>query len=156
MNDFSPNDPHLQDLEARVAAALPRTSTAEREQMLYQCAFAAGQAAVRKRLRRWQGATAVLTVLFAGLSVSFVRQPALPVNRMAAPPAPVLVAPDRTPTELERLLAARRPAAVALDAWQAPPSASESFAEELARFEQTDPRLRSLALGPLTRKLLEQ
>jgi hypothetical protein len=69
MNDHSLNDPQLQSLEVRVAAAAPQFSPIEQQQLLYQCAFAAGQLAGRKSLRRWRVASAALVVLLLGLGV---------------------------------------------------------------------------------------
>ena len=47
MNEPSLNDPHLQSLEARLAAMPPQESAARQQELLYRCAFAAGQSSAR-------------------------------------------------------------------------------------------------------------
>lgn len=156
MNHYSLNDPQLQALEAQLAASAPLVSTARRQQLLYRCAFAAGQSAASSTLRRWQGAVAALTVLLLGMSIPLARGPSMLAKREVEPPARRELSSQGIPAEWENLPIARGAAVtVALDAWQMPPSATASFDDELAQYEQIDPRLRSLTLGALTRKMLE-
>jgi len=154
MNDHPLDDPRLRSLEAQLAQMPPQASPAEQQQMLYQCAFAAGRQAARKTTRRWQAATAVLAVLF-GLSIPLGRDNSLLARRAAEPPAPKNVAPRQIPAEEETpLVVQRQGAAVALDAWQSRPS-TDALANELAQFEHSDARARSLSLGMLTREILK-
>jgi hypothetical protein len=153
MNDGSPSDPLLQSLAARLAAATPMASTAEQQRLLYRCAFAAGRRAAARKLRRWQATVAALAIVVACMSLPLVRVYPVLVQRAAMPPASSIavlapVLPDDTPV-------IRHPAGVALDAWRIPPSDDESFAAALARFEQTEPRLRAFALGTLDQEMLE-
>jgi hypothetical protein len=154
MNDHPLDNPRLRSLEAQLAQLAPQASPAEQQQLLYQCAFAAGRQAARKTIRRWQAATAVVAVLF-GLSMPLGRDNSLLARRAAEPPAPKGLAPRQIPAEQEApLIVQRQPAAVALDAWQSRPS-TDTFANELAQFEYSDVRARSLSLGRLTREILK-
>jgi hypothetical protein len=152
MNDGSLSDPLLQSLAARLAAAAPMASAAEQQQLLYRCAFAAGQRAMRRKLRRWQATAAALSIIVAGMGLPLVRVYPLLVQRAAVRPAPPIAKATRTPRDDSPVL--RHPAAVVQEAWRMPPAAEDSFAAALARFKQTEPGLRSHALGALDREML--
>src|SRR3954468_21330221 len=72
MNDNPLNDPLLQSLEARLAGIPPRLPAAEHQQLLYQCAFAAGKAvgqrASSRVIQSWAAAASILALLCAGLA----------------------------------------------------------------------------------------
>ena len=157
MNDHSFNDPQLQSLEARLAAAAPQSSPVEQQQLLYQCAFAAGQLAGRKSLRRWRVASAALVVLLLGLSVPVAHNHWKPflVEQKRDPSTPTEVKPQPMLAQSEISFSARQSAAVDLDAWQVPHSDRGSLSDELAQFRNTDPHLRSLAVRTFTRAMLQ-
>lgn len=155
MNEHSLNDAQLQSFEARLAAAVPQLSPIQQQQLLYQCAFAAGQGVAGRSLRRWQVVVAALVVLLLGMSVPFAHDRLLLAKQKVEP----IVVPDETTqrmvTPSEIPIIARQPATVELDAWQTQQSSSVSLANDLDRFERTDPHLRSLAVGTLTRVFLK-
>lgn len=153
MNDGSLSDPLLQSLAARLAAAAPMASAAEQQQLLYRCAFAAGERAAARKLRRWQATAAALSIIVACMGLPLVRVYPLLVQRAALPSAsPIAKATPMPPDDTPIL---RHPAGVAQDGWRIPPSDGEAFAAALAQFQQTEPRLRAFALGALDRELLE-
>lgn len=157
MKDEMPNDPQLQSLEARLAAAPPRAAAEDQQRLLYQCAFAAGRSAAGRRLRRWQAAAAALAVLLAATNLSQSHKPVRLAKGGAEPPAPA-PAERLTPSAMEPLMVtagARKPFEVSLDAWQPRPNLAATFEEELARFKRIDPQSRALTLGAMTRKLFE-
>jgi hypothetical protein len=171
MNEYPLNDPQLQSLEARLAASAPAIPAAERQQLLYQCAFAAGQRASRRCLRAWQAAAAALGVLVALLSVPFsgdVPRPEDPDHAAGREPSPAAAGDlahgprmprDPRPDTGAELVVARsqrpQPPQVELDAWQVRSSDQAALTEQLAQFSQLDPGLRSLAVGRLTRSLTQ-
>ena len=157
MNTQSSGDAQFQLLEARLAAAAPQLSPSEQQQLLYECAFAAGRNANRKWLRNWQIAAAGLVGMVLGLGLSL----SLPIKRdqrTLVEKKPVL----STPTDVKRQpmsvpdvpRPARQSATVELNAWQVQQSESVSLADQLAQFKQTDPHLRSLSVGTFTRTVL--
>lgn len=161
MNEHTLHDPLLQSLEARLAATPLQLSTGEQQQLLYQCAFVAGKKTSTRSLRRWQAAAAVLAVLLLGMSVPLARDEWLLATQRAKPSVPTEQAPG--PIEIappgmlaQELVPHHTPqlAAVELDAWQLPARDKNSFAEEMARLEMSDPHLRSLTVGTLTRAVL--
>jgi hypothetical protein len=80
MLDNPLNDPTLQSLEARLAAIPLRLPTNERQQLLYQCAFAAGQSAGQRTAtniaRRWMAVTTVMALLTLTLGYRLITLPA--------------------------------------------------------------------------------
>jgi hypothetical protein len=161
MNEHTLHDPQLQSLEARLAATPLQLSAGEQQQLLYQCAFAAGKKTSTHSLRRWQAAAAVLVVLLAGISIPLARDEWLLATQRAMPPVPAEQAPapkDTAPPTMlvEELVPHRTPQVgnLELDAWQITHSEKNSFAEELAHLEKSDPHLRSLTVGTLTRTIL--
>lgn len=166
---YSLNDPRLQALEAWLAAVPPQLSTAQQRQLLYQCAFAAGWKSARHTVRRWQAAVAGLIVVLAGLSVPVLdkepligKEPLLgreprATDLGAADLARAEIAPEPAVGRLEfSQFGHRTSPEISLDAWQVQTEASASFDRELAQFAKSDPRLRSLAVGPLTRRILDE
>lgn len=160
---YSLNDPRLQALEARLAAMPPQLSTVQQQQLLYECAFAAGRQSARHTVRRWQASFAGMMVLLVGLSLPLIRKDLLVDNEPRAA--------DPAAADLARVEIAAQPAAstlefsplghwpsseVSLDAWQVQTQASASFDRELAQFAKSDPQLRSLAVGALTRRILAE
>ena len=150
MNEHMLHDPQLQSLEARLAATPLQLSAGEQQQLLYQCAFAAGKKTSTRSLRRWQTAAAALVFLLLGMSVPLVRDEWLLAMQGAKPPVPTEQSPAPEKTIPSPMLAK----AVELDAWQLPAATKDSFAEEVALLEKSDPHLRSLTVGPLTRTIL--
>lgn len=154
---YSLNDPQLQAIEAHIAATPPQVSTAQQQRLLYRCAFAAGRSSTRRALRRWQAAAGALAVVLAGMTVALFGRPPSSANIGAANVAndPLPTEPRRSDPELSP--PERRPAReISLDAWQVPRRADTSFDSELAQFVKNDPQVRSLAVGSLTRRILEE
>jgi hypothetical protein len=144
MNDNPSNDPVLQSLEAKLAAIPPRVSERERQQMLYACAFAAGKKSAAAGVRRWQAACVTLAATLLGLSLMLTHsRPGTIANHPAAPAPSSLQPPEANESLKLRFVSLR------LDAWRRADDSSEQFAAELARFRQTEPGLRSLAVGAL-------
>ena len=161
MNEHTLHDPQLQSLEARLAATNLQLSAGDQQQLLYQCAFAAGKGVFTRSLRRWQFAAGVLVVLSLGISVPLARDEWLLATQRAKVPVPAQQSP--APAEVvppamlvQDVIPHRTPqvAAVELDAWQLPAPVANSYAEEIARLENSDLHLRSLTVGTLTRAVL--
>jgi hypothetical protein len=155
MNDDSLHDPQLQSFEARLASRSPQVSAVQRDNLLYACAFAAGQQAAVRPLRRWRLATAALSVVLVGAMIPYVREPPpiprQPIERHAITEP----TPPRKPVLVESGALAHEPAVVHLDAWQMRTQSGESLTEQLCQLEKTDPHLRSLAVGVLTQAALK-
>lgn len=155
MTDPSLNDPQLQSLEARLAAMAPQESPARQQELLYRCAFAAGQSATRGSVRRWQAAVAALALLLVGMSVPLARNQMMVVRHDPKPAAPQQEISTQPPmlVQQEAPPSVREPVHVDLDAWQLAASPTASLASELSQFQQVDPDLRLLAAGPLARAM---
>ena len=70
MQDPTPlNDPRLEALAGRLAAAPPRLGPAGRDALLYQCGFAAGRQSALRGVRRWSLAAACLAILAGGVGL---------------------------------------------------------------------------------------
>lgn len=154
MNHDSSRNDDLRAFEARLCALSPSLPPAEQQQLLYQCAFAAGQNVAKRTLRRWQGATAALTVLLVGLTIPIARGPSSVAQLPAAQAAQNRLIEQ---PEAEAMSSMREPRAIAisLDAWQRKPSPIASLDKELSQFAQLTPRQRSLSVGALQRHILE-
>ncbi|MSR60050.1 MAG: hypothetical protein EXS05_20830 [Planctomycetaceae bacterium] len=155
MNEHSLNDPKLQSFEARLAAKVPQLSPFQQQHLLYQCAFAAGQKTAGRSLRRWQAFAAALVVLLLGVSIPLAQDRLLIAKRTVEPIVPAEVTPQQMVAQSEIPIIARQSATIELDAWQTQPSSSALLTDELACFERTDPHLRSLAVGTLSRAFLK-
>ena len=154
MNDHSLNDPQLQSLEARLAAMAPRASAAEQQQLLYQCAFAAGRSASGKLIRRWQVAVGTLAALLLAVSVSLVQDRFLPARQVVeVPVSPREAAQQSLPNHPEPLQSLPTPKSVELDAWQVPESMRFGSGPVLAQSQPSDPHQRSLTVGAMTRRV---
>src|SRR5688572_8156186 len=112
MNDHTLSDPQLQSFEARLAAATPQSSPVEQQQLLYQCAFAAGQRAGRKSLRRWRVASAALVVLLFVLSVPVAHDHWKLAEQNRGPSTPTEVRSQPMLAESEISFSARQSAAI--------------------------------------------
>jgi hypothetical protein len=162
LNDGQFNDPRLQSFEARLAAMVPQTSPVQQQQLLYECAFAAGQRRAFRSLRRWQAVAAALGILLLGLSVPFAHDH-LPLARPRLPlagdrPKPILPAEGTSPrlsAPSEPAVVVRKPVTVELDAWQMETPGGALLAEQLAQLQGPDPHLRSLSVGALTHAILQ-
>lgn len=154
MNELSPSDPRLAALEARLAATPPQLSPAEEQQLLYQCAFAAGQGAAGKMLWRWRAIAATLLLLTLGMSMSIVQGGFNLARTPLERSVPVDTEPPRMMAKQQDIPEFVRPrAAVRLDAWRV--QESMSGAAVVAQFDHTDPNLHSLTVGALTRQVLQ-
>src|SRR5687768_6181781 len=138
MNDPSLNDPQLQSLEARLAAMAPQESPARQQELLYRCAFAAGQVSTRASLRRWQAAVGALALLFVAASIPLARNQSLVVKQ-----EPNSVSPRQTDLSQPPMLAqqeapptVREPVHLETNAWQLASSPTASLANDLAQFQQ--------------------
>ncbi|MEX2176294.1 MAG: hypothetical protein WD872_18170 [Pirellulaceae bacterium] len=152
MNDKPTGDPGLESLAARLAAHAPRLPQPEQDRLLYQCAYAAGQAATARKTRRWQVASAALAVVLVGLSIPAASERlrvAWQAPPLADPPAPVVGENHSPKIEPEPRPATANPTdrspTIALDAWQLATDRSATFAEELAKVREADPSGRLLS-----------
>jgi hypothetical protein len=145
MNDEFSIDPALESLAARVSALRPKLPEREAQDLLYQCAFAAGQKVAARRARRWQIASGAMAVLLLGASISLVNERVLVARRDAATMDRAASTQVQTSHNIPRPLS--RVAAVPLDAWQVRTDTAGIFETALARFGQLDTNSRSLAVG---------
>ncbi len=155
MNEHSFHDPQLRSFEAQLAAQTPQISYAEQQQILYQCGVAAGRIASQKSLRRWQAMTGVLVAALVGLNIPRPSTDSPDAVQIAHPADRERISLPPWLTETEPPLTPHRHGSVDLSAWQTPSSDNATLAHDLARFEQTEPHLRSLAVGALARTVLQ-
>lgn len=152
MNDRPYQDQQLQAFEARLAMLSPKLSDDDRSELLYQCAFAAGQRSSARRVHTWQLTTAALLLVLLGASVPLVSPPFQVARHAERPPPlePQAPAREAVPAEIsDRDLFPRPAVEVALDAWQLPDTSGDKLSHELARFEEQEEAFRSLAMGVL-------
>lgn len=152
MNEHSLNDPLLQSLEARLAAGVPRVSAAEQQQMLYQCAFAAGRHASVRTMRRWQAATATLAAIVVAFGLpQFISRNQVAVQPPVRPSSSIVIdSPKPVPQPAVQLT---ERTGIQLDAWQLPHSDDSLHSQMLAHHDATDSSVNSLRT--LTRQFLE-
>jgi hypothetical protein len=156
MNNDRINDPERTGFEARLAALAPQLSQVEQQQLLYDCAFAAGKRKTERSVRRWQTTTAVIGLLLLVVIVPVATNgwrtaeqgSALAVSR---PPSS-----SQRPVASEAIVMPEHPVAVDLDAWQLPINPDESLNEQLVQLQHADLHTRSLAVGSLTHAFLER
>jgi hypothetical protein len=151
------DDPALQAIENQLAGLAPQISSAEQQDLLYQCAFAAGKQTMTRSLRRWQGAVAALAVLLVSVSVPLANNQWTVARHEPPPPK------KQTPTNVQ--IAAAEPVtdpirpvvpARQFDAWQLALNSSDAVASNLEQMERTDPEMRSFGVVALTRAALHQ
>jgi hypothetical protein len=152
MNEHAPNDPELKSLEARLAAMTPQLSPTEQQQLLYECGVAAGRAAGRTSVRRWQGLAAMLCITVVAMSFLPSRNDVPVAEHRSRSLGPTEVTQPKGINEMEIPAAAREQGTVALDAWQTTLPEPSALSHELAW--RADPHLSSLTVGALTRSLL--
>lgn len=143
MNEDALNDPTLQSLEARLAASAPQLSTDEQHQLLYACAFAAGQRSAVRSTRQWQAITLTLGLIVVGLTYSQIPGPAqvaraVPIQnespQVGMRTGDAVDHPkDSISESYEALSSVKRSPNVRLDAWQRAPSTTRSDSTKLAQ-----------------------
>src|SRR5262245_34488998 len=152
-------DPELESLAAKLAAQSPRLPVSESQELLYRCAFAAGQSATARNARQWQGLSATLALLLAAAALLplATQQRRHFVNQTIEVPSNK---PGSEASESPRLQAiagvAVGPSKIDLDAWQQPADAGQVLEQGLIRFANIDPALRSLAVANLSRCAVDQ
>lgn len=159
MNDDSLVDAQLQAFAAGLAAQAPQVLPFEKDELIYACAFAAGKSTAARSLRNWRVITAVMcfalafttTLHLQGLAENIQQQLANHPREQPLPPVPVQP-PQRESTKPITL--AQKPSIANLDAWQVTTSTTDALGEQIAQWQQTEPRLRSLAVGALTHSML--
>jgi hypothetical protein len=155
MNEHRFEDPSLRDIEARLAAAAPRLGAAQQQELLYRCAFKAGQHTGLGRVRRWQVATGAAAALcVAALILPPARSPRPADQRAAVPSSSPQIASESAADE-STAARPRQVAPVALDAWQLERRPASALSEELASFEQLDPRMQSSSVAHLLREFAQ-
>jgi len=144
------DDPALQALEARLAAVTPQVSATDRNELLYQCAFAAGRKAANRTIRTWQATAAMLVVLVLGMSIPLAQNQWTIAKQEPSVPQPIPTPSPSPSTVVERdVEIVRSPVVnVSTDAWQIEKPVSE--------IAQTDVAMSPLAVASLTRSVLEQ
>ncbi len=148
MNDETPGQRELTSLEMRLAAHPPRISQAEKDALLYSCAFAAGRAAGRRVVRRWQMAfTATAALLLAGFPLVWHGSQQVADRQLAAAPTG---AGRRDPTERGDL---SEKIVTNLDAWQSRHDEALPLKTALEEFKNIDSHSRTLSVAALTRTL---
>ena len=159
MSDHSINDPNLQDLESRLANMILRVSPRDAQNLLYQCAFEAGQKKTGKAIRRWQAAVATLFVVSMGLSVALVNQKVTRTDMVQSPPtigsqstSTVASSNGAKPAAAQDIpQISRKEISVDLDAWQLRSTNGETTASDMALVVHSDPTLQPYTVGALTR-----
>lgn len=155
MSEHRLEDPALKDIEARLAAAAPRLEAAEQQELLYRCAFEAGRRAGLGRVRRWQIATVAAAALcVAALILPPARSPGPAEQRAAVPSTSPQIASESAANE-STAARPRQVAPIALDAWQLERRPASALSEELASFEQLDPRTQSSSVAHLLREFAQ-
>lgn len=147
MNQPDAPDPQLELFTSQLIAMAPRLSAAEQQQILYECAFSAGQGQSRRALFKWRAATTVLGLLVVGMSLPMVsgRLTAQAVQPVSMPV--VEATPPVTLTTEESLVATRKPISVRLDAWQIPASAEDPWHRQTAQLPAIGPSENELTVG---------
>lgn len=163
MNDHQLNDPRLESLEAYLSSLSPRLASDEQRELLYQCAFAAGEQAAKQHVRRWRTATLALSLLTCGLLFSIPSRVDLPLEP-GQPAGSGLTAHAKT-TVNEVIATQTRndsppattplhePARVQLDAWERRPDQIAEFSDALLRFQQLEPAARANTMIAIERSL---
>jgi hypothetical protein len=160
--DAAWQSPQQQGWEARLAAAVPRTSSAEQQAILYAAAFTAGRSAARRQTRRWQGAAALLATAALAAWIPWPKSNHRPAGERQSPSVaqtqPTARVPEVAPAEAEFVHPESGPGEapprkLVLDAWQTPQAATESLARELAQYRSLAPEQRELSVSALGRRL---
>jgi hypothetical protein len=138
MNELSFNDPQLAALETQLAALTLRVTPREQQRLLYECGCAAERAKSKVVVRRWRIVASCLALIVAMVIAPNV----LPQQAMRPEP--------------DALQMVRPQVTVPLDAWQLSGTETTASTDEIARLAQNDPGLRSLSVGALTRRAIEQ
>ena len=156
MNRDAFNDSELKGFEARLATLAPQLSHVEQQQLLYECAFAAGQHKARRAVRRWQTATVSMGLLLLGAVVPIAQDQ----WRIEPPPGALVVVQQglspKLPEASDSAVMPIRPVTADLDAWQLPNLPGVLLNQQMAQLEQSDLHTQSLAVGRLTQTLLTQ
>ena len=155
MNNDRINDPERTGFEARLAALAPQLSQVEQQQLLYDCAFAAGQKKTEGSVRRWQTTTAVIGLLLLVVSVPVAKNGWRTAEQGSALAVSQPPSSSQRPVASEAIVMPEHPMAVDLDAWQLPINPDESLNEQLVQLQHADLHTRSLAVGSLTRAFFE-
>ena len=151
MNDDFQIDHALQSLEAQLMAHRPMLPDREVRDLLYGCAFAAGQKSAIRGTRRWQVASASMAVLLLGMSIPLAHE-----RLLVARPGPATnrpVTPAQVPTPRNASTSWSHVAAVPLDAWQVQENTDTKFDTELAKFQRMNADASSLAVGTWRRAM---
>jgi hypothetical protein len=150
VSDYQLSDPQWQSFETELAAHVPQVSIQERDQILYACAFAAGQSKERQSVRTWKVMAAVLSLL---LTVSLIpHRQAPPSIVRETRNAPVY--PETTSSQapsMELVPESQRLLLIDLDAWKVHSPENRLLSEQLSEFAQFDPHLRSLTVSSMNR-----
>lgn len=154
MNEDSPHDIELNALAARLAARPPQISPQQRDDILYASAFASGRNASARSLRIWKSTAAVLSLLLVGAVVSPMHAPPQIADRPEEPAVPVEIESPIQSNESLPVMVAQKTQLVNLDAWQVPTSPHDRLNEQLAKWSQSGPHLRSMTFSSLTRTFL--
>lgn len=155
MSDYELDDVSLKALESRLASAAPELAPAEQQELLYCCAFEAGQRHNRGRVRRWQAATAATAALLITVLVVPPTRDIAPAEERASVRSSSLQVPSGPAIDESPAARPRQLAAVELDAWQIERPATASLSEELGLFERLDPRMQSSSVAHLLRGFAE-
>jgi len=149
------DDPALKAIEDQLSGLAPQISPAEQQDLLYQCAFAAGKQTMTRSVRRWQAAVATLALLLVSLGIPLANNQWIVARNETHPepgPSPQQIAVGEPTTEPIRPVV---PIAQ-FDAWQVALSSSDAVANNLEQLERIEPETRPLAVAALTRAALQQ
>lgn len=152
MNEKDLSDPLWQSFEAQLAAQVPQISLQERNQILYACAFSAGQTKGSQSLRLWKMTVTMLGLLLTVSLIPHLHAPpdiarqiqSIPGSSEGTSPQSV-TAEETSESDSQMYLMAN------LDAWRVPSSENRMLSSQLTEFAQLDPYLRSITVSSMSR-----
>jgi hypothetical protein len=152
VNDNDISGPPWQSFEKELAVHVPQISVQERDQILYACAFAAGQMKRSQSIRFWKMMVTTLSLLLAVSLIPHLHSPSdISYETQSVPGSPegtssqAMKAEEASESESEILLM------VNLDAWRVPSSKNRLLSSQLTEFGQLDPYQRSLTVSSMNR-----
>ena len=151
MTDDLLPDPQLRLLEAQLLAQPPQVSIAKQDELLYACAFAAGQQIARRSLRRWRMSTIVMGGMVVGMAIPHFGGSSQMARHPSEQSVPMVPAPSQQPAPPESMVSMQKPTTAVLDAWQVSDPVDQSLSDQLAQLERTRPQMKSLTVGTLIR-----
>jgi hypothetical protein len=166
MNEHPGADRQLELLAARLSSLAPKLTGDEQRELLYRCAFGAGEKSARRRAAFWRNMCAGLAVLFCG-TMAFTVGRAVQQVASSEPPREITIrdassqatdartvvpSPVRAPVdEPPGIIGGRM--SLKLEGWTARPDRSAAFDEAFDRFQKLDPAVRAQSVSAMRNTL---